>query len=73
MASQRLVGTINTVSKNHVNIRLVERGTANQPRWQRLGWPRSVQKKRRVGKAKAWPGSFVKFRELCSNCHRVSD
>ena len=32
---------INTVSKNHIQIRSIERGVANLPLWQHLGWPSS--------------------------------
>ena len=32
---------INTVSQNHVQIRNMERGMANLPLWQHLGWPSS--------------------------------
>ena len=32
---------INTVSKNHIPICNIERGVANQPGNQRLGWPGS--------------------------------
>ena len=32
---------VNIVSKNHTQIRKVERGMANLPLWQLLGWPSS--------------------------------